>query len=197
MGCSWELRAALKGGDCVLRVILALDPSSGWWHRLCSQGTVGKNEQEVVGWGESKPYGSARWLPFAFYAALSTLSLQLNLFLPECSPDRLTECEMLWQSLRDLSAWHELTPILSTEKQDIPLKQNQTNQLRGDSVIWTGFIISRTSHVTSKLQLFLHLMQSEPLNENQPRMFSRKSIGSPLLEPCESHQHRGSPRMHH
>lgn len=60
-------------------------PSTGWWHRLCSQATVGKGEQEVVRKVESKPYESTGWLPLAFSAFLcfstSNLSLQLNLSL--------------------------------------------------------------------------------------------------------------------
>lgn len=77
----------MRGGAVSSGSFLTLSPSMGWWHRLCSQATVGKGEQEVVRRVESKPYDSTRWLPLAFSTFLCfsstrpNLSLQLNFSL--------------------------------------------------------------------------------------------------------------------
>lgn len=85
----------------------------------------------------------------------------------------------------------DLTSLLKSEKQEIALKQKQTKTM-GDPVRWTVFPLS---HVTSN---FLNLIRPrEYVTEPCPGLFSRKSTGSPLLGPCESHQGRGSPLMHH
>lgn len=145
MGCSRELRDSLRGGTVSSGSFQTLNGSAGWWHRLCSQGTVGKGEQEVVRKDESKPYDSTglHWSscflrPLIFPAAFSTCPFLTAAFCfsAHSHSQQLSlkrSCRAWWIYQRGRTARHDLTLLLISEKQETALKEKPNKQNNGRS----------------------------------------------------------------
>lgn len=157
-----------------------LSPLAGWWHRLCSWRTLGKNEQEMVRGVESKPYDSIclqSSTPLRFF-----FSVHLNLLFYIRYPH---PWYLILIREKEFVSMDKLLAIIC-----FPLPRNflGTKINRGNEE-WFGpfFNVQRGPwHL-----VFSGYKQAKPCFG----LFSRKSTGSPQRGLCGSHRHRGNPRM--
>ena len=190
------LSGALRGGSCFFRVISSSRPFSG----VVTQALLPGN----CGWGWTGSGQRTRikaiWLPPAFSSYAHLLFLCLGFISCPTSLAPISSVSLYTDVLQQLSLkWsHRSTEdtLLVTISPPLPnrsnrkLPWNKTNK-RNDG--WSEDLDRFHHHQIVPC----HLQSRKHVTEPCHGSFSRKSTGSPLLEPCESHPRRGSPRTRH